>query len=114
MSPRGGSRGALRVAAWAIACAAVLSCAGSELAPEAARVTVLDAEADASCALVGHARAKTSPTVGIFARRPEKVEKELRDLAREEAARMGGNAIAPEAPPTGGEQSFRVYRCGRS
>jgi hypothetical protein len=47
----------------------------------------------------------------IFARTQRKVHEELESLARNEAATMGGNAVAPTGEPAEGRQSFDVYRC---
>jgi hypothetical protein len=71
---------------------------------------VSQAEASA-CEKIGMATSKTADHVLIFARTQRKVHEELESLARNEAATMGGNAVAPTGEPAEGRQSFDVYRC---
>jgi hypothetical protein len=65
------------------------------------------------CEAVGRTHAQTTDRVVIFARSDERIEQELESLARNEAALMGGDAIAPAGPIEKGRQSFEVYRCGK-
>ena len=46
-----------------------------------------------------------------IARNEDKVRGELETLARNEAARAGGNAVAAESEPTDGRQVFLIYHC---
>jgi hypothetical protein len=41
----------------------------------------------------------------------DSVNEELRNLGRNYAGDMGGNAIVPTGPAIRGEQSFNVYHC---
>ncbi|MDG2277325.1 MAG: DUF4156 domain-containing protein [Pseudomonadales bacterium] len=47
----------------------------------------------------------------VIERGSEKVQQELIDLARNQAARMGANAIVALGEPRNGTQQFRAYRC---
>ena len=47
----------------------------------------------------------------IFERDSEKVASELADLARNEAALMGGDTIVPVSDIFDGRRSFGVYQC---
>ncbi|HEY7883641.1 MAG TPA: DUF4156 domain-containing protein [Cellvibrionaceae bacterium] len=49
--------------------------------------------------------------VGSLSRSDKKVARELRNLARNEAAADGGNFIVPVSQVKDGRQSFDVYRC---
>ena len=49
--------------------------------------------------------------VGSVDRSAKKVARELKTLARNEAALEGGNYIVPVTAPKDGRQSFDVYRC---
>ena len=64
-----------------------------------------------SCETLGRTHAQTTDRVVLFARSDEKIEQELESLARNEAAVMGGDAIASAGPIQDGRQSFEVYRC---
>ena len=39
------------------------------------------------------------------------VEREMRDMARNEAARIGGDTVVPVSEIVDGRQTFAVYRC---
>jgi len=65
------------------------------------------------CASIGRTNAQTTDRVLIFARGDEKIQQELEALARNEAALMGGDAVAAAGPIEKGRQSFEVYRCSK-
>jgi hypothetical protein len=66
----------------------------------------------AGCEKLGATHAKTSTKVGIFGRSPKKIDEEIENLARNEAADMGGNTIVAQGPTSSeGRRSFDVYRC---
>jgi hypothetical protein len=90
-----------------------LACTWVKLTPEGERVELLE-EGVHTCEHVGQTRVQTTPRVWIFARRDRKIDEEQTALARNEAARMGGNAVVPlESPGADGERLFGVYRCPR-
>ncbi len=86
-------------------------CTWVRVSPEAEGVRLVSPERASSCERIGSAHSRTSTAVGPFARAPKKIREEQASLARNEAARMGGNAISPEGPAEDGEQAFGVYRC---
>ena len=47
----------------------------------------------------------------LLERGSSKVQQELIDLARNQAATMGANAIVPSGEPVDGSQKFRAYLC---
>lgn len=91
--------------------ACVCGCTWVKLTPEGEQVRVLTQESVASCERIGRIRSKTKESVAKIARSQRKVQAELEALARNDAARMGGNTIAPLGPIEKGEQPFGVYRC---
>jgi hypothetical protein len=96
----------------ATACILVLAsgCTWVKLTPDGARVKqATQAEVDA-CTRVGTATATTKDRV-LFKRGERKVQEELIVLAANQAASIGGNAMVPTAPPSGGNQTFIVYKC---
>ncbi len=71
---------------------------------------VQSARAVESCKKLGHVTAKVESKI-IFNRDTEKVSDELADLARNEAALMGGDTIVPISEINDGRRSFNVYQC---
>jgi hypothetical protein len=86
-------------------------CTWVPLTPEGEQIRVLEPESIGECERLGRTRSRTGTAVGPFRRKGSKVLEEQTSLARNEAARMGGNAISIEGPPEDGEQVFGVYRC---
>lgn len=66
-----------------------------------------------SCKKLGQISTKVVSQV-IFNRDPETVAGELADLARNEAALMGGDTIVPASDIFDGRRSFGVYQCFQS
>jgi len=62
------------------------------------------------CQKLGKINTKVVSQV-IFNRDMEKVSSELADLARNEAALMGGDTIVPASEIIDGRRSFGVYKC---
>jgi hypothetical protein len=65
----------------------------------------------AECEKLGKTAATTADRVVFFARSKRKVNEELETLARNEAARMGGDAVVATDSEKEGRRSFDVYRC---
>jgi hypothetical protein len=62
------------------------------------------------CTHIGQIDSQTRAKV-LLQRSSEKVQQELIDLARNQAASMGANAIVAIGEPKNGTQKFRAYRC---
>lgn len=63
-----------------------------------------------SCKKMGNVNSKVISQF-IFDRDAEKVAGELADLARNEAALMGGDTVVPVSKIIDGRRSFAVYQC---
>ncbi|MEJ2418466.1 MAG: DUF4156 domain-containing protein [Exilibacterium sp.] len=86
-------------------------CTWVKLDPEAENVRTLYASEAASCQRLGITASKSMSKVGFVNRSQEKLKTELNTLARNEAAKMGGNAIVAKSDVEEGSQRFIVYRC---
>lgn len=64
-----------------------------------------------ACKEIGTATAQVKDRIGFVNRRDAKVTDELIMLAKNEAARMGGDAIVALKQPEDGRQKFTVYKC---
>lgn len=74
-------------------------------------VTVATPTEVASCRRIGTSTSNALSEIVFVERGSAKLQAELIDLARNEAADMGGNRIVVESPITDGRQSFGVYSC---
>ena len=63
-----------------------------------------------NCQEVGEVESQTTAKV-LFNRNKTSVQQELIDLARDQAARLGANAIVPLGQPVDGHQTFKAYIC---
>lgn len=89
---------------------ALSACSGIKLTDEGEKVRVLDPSEVASCRELG--KTNTAVTSRVIVNRPaETVSKELRVIARNSAARMGGDTIVPLTVIEDGSQTFVVYKC---
>ncbi len=90
---------------------ALAGCSWVSLTDGGAVVQWVEADEAASCKVLGRTRVRTTTRIGPFSRSKQTVFKEQSRLARNEAARMGGNAVVAAGDPDGDEQEFIVYRC---
>ena len=89
------------------------SCAWVELTPAAQQVRVVAASEASNCNKLGQTTASVTDNIGGVKRRDDIIQANLEKLARNSAAEMNGDAIAPASPVKDGRQTFDVYRCGR-
>src|SRR5215217_607719 len=87
------------------------SCTYVRLTPSGQNVAILQASEVANCTSVGMTTVSVVDKV-VVNRKFEKVEEELRTLARNRAATRGDTLVAA-GPAVKGEQTFNVYRCRR-
>ena len=105
-------RETIKIMAGAIVLAALLAgCTWVKPTPEGEKVVVLSAAEVKNCKRLGHTTVSVLSKVAGLDRHQEKVEKELKTLARNTAAEIGGDAVVPEGEIKDGQQRFGVYRC---
>ncbi len=86
-------------------------CTWVKTTPEGEKVRVLDPQEVTSCKRVGKTIATGKARVAGIERNRRKVADELRTLARNSAAEIGGDTVVPAAEIDGDSQVFAVYRC---
>ena len=91
----------------------VSGCTWVRMTDNGANVRLLSANTEQNCQQIGKTTA-TTPQKVLVSRSETKVKAELQTLARNEAARMGGNAIVAESDPKEGKQTFSVFRCSKN
>ena len=65
----------------------------------------------AQCQKVGYTKSTVKSKVGIIERGERKVANELVTLAKNDAARRGGNSIVATSGIVDGTQTFDIYQC---
>jgi len=89
-----------------------LGCAWVDLTEEGRTVTLAQVEQVEGCEKLGTTRTKVLHRVLFIDRSATKVASELANLARNEAASLGGDTIVAIDRIDRGTQRFDVYRCG--
>jgi hypothetical protein len=94
-----------------ISAAMLLSaCSSLKLTEGGEKVRVLDPAEISTCKNMG--RTNTSVTARVVIERPaDTIAEELSIVARNSAARMGGDTIVPLTVIEDGQQTFVVYKC---
>ena len=92
------------------ACLMMGGCTWVQLSDAGAGVAQLGAGDVANCESMGEVSSQTQARV-VVNRSKEAIVEELTVLARNEAARLGANAIVPIGEPENGTQRFRAYLC---
>ncbi len=86
------------------------SCSGLKLTTGGEKVRILDPSEVSSCRKLG--KTSNAVTARVVVERPEEaIANELRILARNSAAGMGGDTIVPLTIIENGQQTFEVYKC---
>ncbi|HET6655275.1 MAG TPA: DUF4156 domain-containing protein [Gammaproteobacteria bacterium] len=83
-----------------------------EVKPQARDVAILEPAQAAHCQFLGKSEAAVLNEAGFLPRNPQAINADLVNIARNDAAKMGGNAVAPLSPRDHGNQTFGIYRCG--
>lgn len=94
-----------------LALLAAPGCSWVPLTDAGAEVRVVDAVTARGCARVGQVTANTRDRVAGLPRVEEKQAEELQALARNEAARLGANAVVPVSDVEEGRQRFDALVC---
>ncbi|AWL12392.1 hypothetical protein HMF8227_01922 [Saliniradius amylolyticus] len=79
--------------------------------PGSDRVVEISKQKAKSCQRLGLANTSTVDKVAFYERDQEAVMLDLVTLAKNEAVKMGGNAIVMEGQPQFGNASFVVFKC---
>ena len=88
----------------------IAGCSQIRLTAGGEKVRVLDPNEVSSCRKLG--KTNNAVTARVVVERPEEaIAKELRILARNSAAGMGGDTIVPLTVVENGQQTFEVYKC---
>lgn len=88
-------------------------CSFVKLTPGGENVAVLQANQVGNCDSQGSINVAVTSKV-VVNRDPAKVAQDLRTLARNRAASLGGDTlVAAGSPSRDGQQTFNIYRCRR-
>ena len=86
------------------------ACATTELTTGGEKVRVLEPSEVSTCREMGKTT-NSVPAKFIVDRPIETVTRELEDMARNSAARLGGDTVVPLTLIEEGQQTFIVYKC---
>lgn len=89
----------------------VSACTWVKITAEGEKVRVLTAEEASKCKKMGKTTVSLKDKIAGISRNKEKVKLELETLARNQAAKMGGDTIVPTSEIESGEQVFTVFKC---
>ena len=89
----------------------IVACKNVALEEAAGPVRRLGVQEAPPCERLGTTHVQVTSKVLFFDRDDAKVAEELTTLARNSAARMGGNVVVAEGGVRDGKQTFGVYRC---
>lgn len=78
---------------------------------QAAGVRIGTTEDVVNCQRLGQSTVSTTARVAGMPRYEASIQDELKTLARNSGANMGGDTVVPVAPQKEGSQTFTVYRC---
>lgn len=88
------------------------ACSWVPLSGDGQGVQILANNEVLDCDRVGNTKATVLRKLWIVPRRSTVVERELETLARNEAAKLGGNTVTPLGQEKDGKQAYAVYVCG--
>lgn len=88
-------------------------CTWVKLTDEGEKVYVVQVSELTDCKRVGTTEAIGKDRIGILERNEEVLTGELETLARNSAARMGGDTIVADGPVKDGRRTYIVYDCPR-
>ncbi len=82
-----------------------------QVTSEGQAVNLIATDVPDNCNRVGRVQARTLGRIIGIERGAERLQDELAQIARNEAADRGGNTIAPESLIIDGRQTFGIYSC---
>lgn len=93
------------------ATALLVACTWVKTSEEARTVALVKPSAAQQCEKLATTTSKVADNIGPIPRGESKVQDELIDLAKNEAALIGGDSIVAEGAVVDGVQRFSIYRC---
>jgi hypothetical protein len=87
------------------------ACTLVEPAPGSEAIKVTSQEQVSGCDLLGQANTQVLDKVWFVERSEEPIAENLDTLAKNEAVRMGGNALVAAGEIKEGRRSYNVYKC---
>lgn len=87
------------------------ACTWVKVTPEGRAVKAMSAAEVTNCQRLGMTTSQVAAKVGFIKRNEGKLAYELEALARNEAARMGGNVVVADSAVEEGRQRFSIYKC---
>lgn len=87
------------------------ACATTKLTPAGEKARLLSIEEAANCEKLGRTVISIKPSLLSIPRPQAIIVKELQVLARNGAANVGGDTVAPVSGVSNGQQTFEVYKC---
>ena len=101
----------VRIPVAIVAVSLASGCTWVTATPGGSVVRVAPAASVVRCRYLGQVTTSVLAKVAVIPRRASKVEEELLVLAKNEAAKMGGDTVVAAGAPSEGRQEFAVYRC---
>ncbi|MCF6355330.1 MAG: DUF4156 domain-containing protein [Candidatus Polarisedimenticolaceae bacterium] len=86
-------------------------CSLVKLSPQADHVRLMTAKSASHCKVIGTTTVSVLDKILFFERDKKTILEELEILARNSAAKLGGDTASPDGAPVAGEQSYTVYQC---
>ncbi len=89
------------------------SCAWVETTKEGKEVSLVKLFNVSNCSKLGTTNVSVTHKIGIITRGDETVTEELVIVAKNSAAKRGGDSIVANGPVVEGKMSFDIYKCGK-
>lgn len=86
-------------------------CAFNKVEDNAKHVLIVEAYNVKGCEKLGTTTAKVKNTIGGINVPETQLKAELNNIAKNDAASMGGDSVVVLSPIKGGFQSFAIYKC---
>ncbi len=102
----------LQFYALSLAIVCLPACTWVEPTRESSEVTLVKDFNVKTCKKLGSTTATVKQKIGIIIRDEDTVLEELTTLAKNSAAKMGGDSVVAKEPMVDGVMSFDIYRCG--
>lgn len=95
----------------ALALTALAGCSWIDIDPKADQVKLMTIGDIQACQKMGEVQSHVMDKVGFIERDKEAIVENLVDLAKNEAVKLGGNALVPASTLKDGKMRFWLYNC---